>query len=241
MLNTTIVLQSLVNQDDRLAMYELQARYFCNLNKEVFLQDMSEKDWIIVLRDENNRICGFSTIGIIQTSFDNFQQVFLFSGDTIVDIDFRYSSSLAGGFGHMMLRLDREFPNIPCYWFLISKGYRTYRFLPVFFRHFYPVYNAATPPEYQSLLDNISRIKFKDNYDPLCGVIKFASSKDFLKPEKCKIPAGRTNDPHISFFLEKNPGYIHGDELACIASISLDNLNRAGHRMIKNTKVKWHE
>ena len=64
---------------------------------------------------------------------------------------------------------------------------------------------------------------------------------DYLKPEMCKIPAGRTKDSHISFFLEKNPGFIHGDELACIASISLDNLNRAGHRMINNTEVIWYE
>ena len=48
------------------------------------------------------------------------------------------SPSLAGSFGHFMLRMLKEHRGTPVYWFLISKGYRTYRFLPVFFNRFYP-------------------------------------------------------------------------------------------------------
>ncbi|MEE9572119.1 MAG: hypothetical protein V3W20_03630, partial [Candidatus Neomarinimicrobiota bacterium] len=66
MLTTTIIRQSLVRQNDRLAMYDLQSNYFYNLHKDTFLNDMSEKDWIIILQDENGVICGFSTIEIIQ-------------------------------------------------------------------------------------------------------------------------------------------------------------------------------
>jgi hypothetical protein len=202
---------------------------------------MSKKDWIIILRDGNNIICGFSTIEIIHTKFNNQQQVFLFSGDTIVNKNYWNTTSLAGSFGHIILRLNKKFNDIPLYWLLISKGYRTYRYLPIFFKHFYPVYNANTPLEYNSLLKYICRKKFHKNYDSSCGIIKFAGSKDYLIPEMCKIPASRKKNPHVSFFLEKNPGFIQGDELACIASISLDNLNRTGLRVIKNTEVIWNE
>ncbi|RPH90454.1 MAG: hypothetical protein EHM72_19090, partial [Calditrichaeota bacterium] len=241
MLKTSIIRQPLVKQTDRSAMYELHSRYFCNIHKDIFLRDMSEKDWIIVLADEENHIRGFSTIKIMHTHFNDQQQLFLFSGDTIVHRDFWRTGALAGGFGHMILRLNREHPDIPAYWFLISKGYRTYRFLPVFFKEFYPVHHTATPPYYQSLLNQIGQFKFKDHYDPASGVIKFFGSKDHLSPEMCEIPAGRERDAHVQFFLQKNPGYIYGDELACIAAISPNNLNKAGHRTIDNTAVTWHE
>jgi hypothetical protein len=36
----------------------------------------------------------------------------------------------------------------------------------------------------------------------------------------------------VSFFAEKNPGHVKGDELACITEISRSNLTRAGERMV---------
>jgi len=241
MLTSTIIRQSLVRQSERFAMYDLHSSYFCNLNKRTFFNDMSMKDWIIILRDGNNIICGFSTIEIIHTKINNKQQIFLFSGDTIVNKKCWNTTSLAGSFGHIILRLNKRFNNIPLYWFLISKGYRTYRYLPIFFKHFYPAYNANTPLEYDSLLKYICGKKFRKNFDPSCGIIKFAGSKDYLIPEMNKIPTSRKKNPHVSFFLEKNPGFIRGDELACIASISLENLNRTGLRVIENTEVIWNE
>ena len=75
MLTSTIIRQSLVRQNDRLAMYDLHSSYFCNLNKHAFFNDMSKKDWIIILRDGNNIICGFSTIEIIHTKFNTHDPV----------------------------------------------------------------------------------------------------------------------------------------------------------------------
>ena len=56
------------------------------------------------------------------------------------------------------------------YWFLIAKGYRTYRFLPVFFREFYPRYECATPAWAKSLLDALGRTMFGQAYDPRRGL-----------------------------------------------------------------------
>ena len=40
------------------------------------------------------------------------------------------------------------------------------------------------------------------------------------------------NDPHVAFFLKRNPGHGDGDELVCLTELSDDNLTRAGRRMV---------
>lgn len=241
MQQTIIKKQSLISDDERLEMFRLQAEYFSNLNLKNFLHDMSEKDWVIILKNSDSTIAGFSTVEFIRTSFKNKEQLFIFSGDTIVAKESWLSSTLAGGFGHIILRAIKDYPDIPIYWLLITKGFRTYRFLPVFFRKFYPVYNCATPSHVQQLLDQICRYKFGTHFDAATGTIHFGDAKDCLNEEMCQVPEGRKKNPHISFFLEKNPGYIYGNELACLTELAMSNLNRAAHRAILNTEVEWYE
>ena len=47
------------------------------------------------------------------------------------------------------------------------------------------------------------------------------------------MPEGRQDDPHVHYFLERNPGYAEGDELVCLAEVSLANTHGIGHRWLK--------
>jgi hypothetical protein len=38
-------------------------------------------------------------------------------------------------------------------------------------------------------------------------------------------------DPHVAFFLNRNPGWRRGDELVCLTEIAFENLTPAGRRM----------
>ena len=67
------------------------------------------------------------------------------------------------------LSLIDKYRDEPLYWYLISKGYRTYRFLPVFFREFYPRHDVATPPVEAAVLYALGRRKFGDSYDGANG------------------------------------------------------------------------
>ena len=44
---------------------------------------------------------------------------------------------------------------------------------------------------------------------------------------------GPVPDPHIAFFLERNPGFVRGDELVCLTRIDEQNLTPAGRRMAR--------
>lgn len=239
-LNSTISKLEKITSEQKDEMFLLFNKYFINTNKNKFLDDMNEKDWIIIQRN-NQKIVGFSTHKLIQLSVNNIERIFLFSGDTIVDKQYWLKSSLAGCFGHILLRLMKTYSNTHLYWFLISKGYRTYRFLPVYFKFFFPIFNTETPIEYANLIQAVATFKFNGNFKSQTGIISFGGLKDRLKSEMCKIPKSKINDPHVYFFLKKNPNYFLGDELACIADISKENLNEYAWRVINNAKVTWNE
>jgi hypothetical protein len=62
------------------------------------------------------------------------------------------------------------------------------------------------------------------------GVVRFPQPQR-LRGELALVPEGRLADPHVAFFLAKNPGWAEGDELACLTEIAETNLTAAGRRM----------
>src|SRR5205823_6261147 len=104
-------------------------------------------DWVIQLIDPvTDALCGFSTQALLDVDVAGRRPVkALFSGDTIIDRGHWGVSALTRVWGRLALSLIDALPSTELYWFLISKGYKTYRFLPVFFREFYPRHDAPTP------------------------------------------------------------------------------------------------
>ena len=223
------------------SMWDIFRKFFSNVNKNRFLKDLSEKHWVILQKNSGGKIVGFSTQQCLKLEHNNRKLLCIFSGDTIVMPEYWRSSKIAGAFGHFMFRVIKENPTRKIYWLLISKGYRTYRFLPVFFNEFYPRYDVNTPDSYQQLIDYICTKKFNGHYVKHKGIISFNKKGDRLNSTMRSIPHHKINDKHVGFFLTKNPGFRYGDELACVAELSLSNLKKSGIRVINKTKVTWHE
>ncbi len=120
-------------------------------------------------------------------------------------------------------------PESKIYWYLISSGYKTYRFLSVFFREFYPTYRCVTPTHLKQLLDKLGQLKFPTEYDPTTGIIHPRQATP-LQADVAKITTQRLKDPHVAFFVKANPNHIHGDELACLTELTYANLTSAGRR-----------
>jgi hypothetical protein len=128
------------------------------------------------------------------------------------------------------LALAAELPQ-PVYWLLISSGYKSYRFLPVFYRQFYPRYECQTPPDLQAIMDELAQKRFGGQYDPLSGLVRFADGGTPLRRGVADVSEERQRNPHIRYFLTRNPGHAQGDELVCLTQISWQNLTPAGQRM----------
>lgn len=228
---------------DKINMLQLHLRYYDNVFEAHFFTDLMEKDWVILLRDDAGLIQGFSTIQLIWLEIEGVEHLFLFSGDTVVSESIRNAPALTGAFIHFMYALIGSYPETPRFWFLITKGYRTYRFLPLYFNEYYPIHNKNVPGYFQKVLDTVAFHKFGDAYIPEAHLLRFKTDRDYLKPEHAAIAKGRLNKPDVKFFLEKNPNYHQGEELTCITAISTQNFNSLVERVRQSTIVKfeWEE
>lgn len=110
------------------------------------------------------------------------------------------------------------------YWFLISKGYKTYRILPSFFYEFYPVYLHETPLKIKEIIDCFGEKHYPGEYNSHTGVIEYKKIKDRLKPGVGDITQSKLKNKHIKFFKSINPNYINGNDVVCLTSLKSDNL-----------------
>jgi hypothetical protein len=215
---------SCASLEERDEMYALFASYFARTDRARFESDLAEKDGVILLRD-GDRIRGFSTFKWMEDG----EIVAFFSGDTIVDREYWGETVLSRMWAKIAFakadQIERK-----VYWFLIASGYKTWRFLPVFFREFYPNPDMPTPAHIQDTIDSLGTRKFGDQYAD--GIVRFRNATP-LRRGVAEITDERLRDPLIAFFARANPGHANGDELACVTEVSRANLTRAGQRMIR--------
>jgi hypothetical protein len=207
-----------------LAMYRLLDRYYGNVAWEGFREDLREKTWVILLRDGEDLV-GFSTQRLSESIFEGETFGIVFSGDTIIDPAHWGSPELQAAFAALLNRIHSGRPDRRLFWFLISKGFRTYRILPIYFKEFFPCHFRETPAWHARFLDHLARSKYPESYVPDKGILDFNGRSQYLKPPLSGIPEGKlAANPHIRFFAKANPGHARGDELACLAEFSRDNL-----------------
>jgi len=214
-------------------MFALMDRHYDNVRRATFEADLAEKHWVIqVLDADSGSVCGFSTQMLLDVEAAGRDVKALFSGDTIVARDHWGDSALARAWGQLALSLIDATGGGELYWFLISKGYKTYRFLPLFFHAFYPRHDAPTPAWAAAVIHALGRAKFPQAYDAGTGIVRGWPSKERLRPGLADVTPERLRDPHVRFFAGRNPGHAGGDELCCVAPLTRENFTPAAYRVI---------
>lgn len=208
-------------------LFELFSRYYLHVDRSQFERDQAEKDWVLLLTDARGEAQGFTTLQRFEIEIQGRHLQVVFSGNTIIDRAYWGSQELVVSWCRFMAQLLKEKSDLPLYWFLISSGYRTYLYLPLFFHRYYPCCTCVTPAFEQQLIDSLGRLKFPNEYWD--GVVRVARPRECLVPEIAVPDAGKRDNPHIRFFLERNPGAWRGDELVCVTEFSLENTRRLAH------------
>jgi hypothetical protein len=222
-----------VCRDDRDTMFALMAGCYANIRRSAFEADLDAKHWVLQLRSRaTGELVGFSTQVLLHVEVLNTTVDALYSGDTVVDRCHWGDPALAHIWGNFALSLMKQSASRSLYWFLTSKGFRTYRFLPLFFRDFYPRTDVRTPPWESAVLDALGRQVAPTRFDDVRQIIRADSAKDYLRSEIGSPQLRIKKDHHVRFFVESNPGHAHGDELCCLAPLNAENFTRAAYRMI---------
>jgi hypothetical protein len=218
---------------DRAAMFELMLAHYDGVDAAGFAADLDEKDRAIVLR-RGGSIVGFSTLTELQLDVGSTPITAFFSGDTIVAAAARGDAELARTWGHAVFgdaaRLRRAAPRRRVYWLLISAGYKTYRFLPLFFKRYLPT--DGHPPDAfdEEVRHALARSRYGSRYDAASGIVRLERPTP-LRAGVADVDA-RRDDPHVATFVRLNPGHAQGDELVCLTAVDRANLTRAGRRVL---------
>lgn len=220
---------------DQEQMYQLMTRHFDNVDRDAFHQDLSEKQWVIRLIDEQSGVLsGFSTQMLFPIEVSGKEMLAVYSGDTIVDRENWGTMALGLAAVRLAFSLMDEHPDQELYWFLISKGYKTYRFLPVYFHEFFPRYDRETPNWAKQIIDTCGQRKFPRTYDAETGLVVAPSDGCRLREGVATVTDQRLSDPHVKFFLDRNPGHASGNELCCIAPLKRDNFSPTARRWVES-------
>lgn len=217
-----------LSADDVARMYALYATYYDGAGFALFADDLAGKSHVIELTADGVLV-GFSTLAVLPFDDQGTANLALFSGDTIIDQSHWGDQALVAAFCRFagQLRAQRD---VPLYWLLISKGYRTYRYLSLFARSYWPQHAAPTPAAVQARLDALALRKFGAAYDAATGVVRFPQSRGHLKPAWADVREHLRTHDVVRFFLARNPGYTGGDELVCLTELTADNLRSFARR-----------
>ena len=210
-------------------MFRLLTQHFDGVTPEQFARDLAEKNLALLL-ERDGALVGFSTLQAYTTTFEGELLNVIYSGDTIVTPGAWGTTALPRAWVTGVDALRVKLPAARCFWLFLTSGFRTYRFLPVFWREFFPRFDALMPVITRRMLNQLAKERFGNQFDLEIGVVRFTNPQR-LKDGLEQIPESRSRDPHISFFLSRNPGHANGDELVCLTELCPENLTAAGRRM----------
>jgi hypothetical protein len=223
-LTAEIVTVEAISNDLRNVLFKLMNAYYVNVSLEEFKRDLLEKNWVLILQNPEGRTVGFSTIRLEEQTTLGQRVRIVFSGDTIIDRPNWGSSELPIAWGKHIGSLLQMEPSVPLYWILTTKGYKTFRFLPVFFKDYYPK-SGGTISEFDAeILRDYATKHFSERYDSGSGILCAGPTDQRLRPGVSDIDASNRGRSDIAYFECMNPGHARGDELVCIARFCQDNI-----------------
>ena len=209
-------------------MYDLYASFYENTSLDVFLHDLSKKSGVILLtRKSDDQVVGFSTLTTFDLTVDGRRIRGIFSGDTIIEPAYWGNNALATTFQRRVLIKRFKHPLTPFYWFLISKGYKTYLLLTNNFYNYYPNVNGGDE-RYRRVTEAYCEALFPEAFDRKRMLLDFGNEYVCLKGDVAEItPELKAANPHIAFFEKINPEWRRGTEVPCVGSLDYESVLRS--------------
>jgi hypothetical protein len=214
-------------------MFQLMCENYNEVVETNFFNDLENKQWIGLIKDGNATIQGFTTFVINPNGVGGASYHIIFSGDTVIAPEYWGSQVMMQGWCRSVGRFIGGDQSKRWYWYLLSKGHRTYMYLPLFFENYFPSM-VPTPldNELQDVATVISAKVFGYYWQQDEGVIRFDQSRGELKPNLIEATFQKKGSSIVQFFLQKNPNFYKGEELVCTALIHPDKMLRSARTLV---------
>jgi hypothetical protein len=208
-----------LDEATRRTAFALFARAYEGAEWARFLSDLEEKQHVILMRDgETGELKGFSTVSVRSERTDRGRAIVVFSGDTVIDRDYWGQKVLHRQLSLLFMKLQLQNPLRPVYWFVVSKGYKTYLGLINNFPISIPRHERPDDPRLRRLLDRLAMARFGATYDVSAGIaVNVAHER--VRAGLAPIDDAAKTNPRVRYFIERNPGHARGDELACLGLV----------------------
>jgi len=214
----------------------MESLYLSNYDgssEAIFRNDLSEKDEAILLFYDDQLI-GFTTLKVYKDMWRGTPINIVYSGDTIVSPLHWGQQKLAFTWISRIGKIKQSLPTIPLYWFLLVKGHRTYKYLSVFGKTFYPHWEECRE-DLKALADHLANAKFGSDYSPETGVVSFPVSRGHLNTEIAHASPEEMSKVGTQFFFLKNPDYHLGNELVCVCELEEHNMKPLAARIFRQS------
>lgn len=213
-------LEHIAVQDIR-EMFKVFCRYYENTSLEQFVADLGRKSGAFIIRRKiDNAIVGFSTMGIYHMEVDGKKIRGIFSGDTILEKEYWGNRAMNAAFVKRLLWEAIKDPFTPQYWFLISKGYKTFLLLTRNFPDYYP-HPQRENTHMKHIVEAYCDKLFPGKLDRDTMVLDFGEGSNCLKSDVTPISAEQRQETDIAFFEQRNPQWERGTELPCVGRADL--------------------
>lgn len=230
-------------------MFKVFCRYYENTSLEQFIADLGKKTGAFVVRRESDdAIVGFSTLGIYSMKVDGRKVRGFFSGDTIVEKEYWGHGAINNAFLKRLLIEAIKDPFTAQYWFLISKGYKTFLLLSRNFPEYYPCPQDKVTKD-DGHMKNIVQAYCEQLFPGVLNkdsmVLDFGEGANCLKSNITPITNDMRGDTDIDFFAQCNPEWERGCELPCLGRADLLNFflpavyKQAILRPLRLTASRW--
>jgi hypothetical protein len=214
------------------------SRHFENVREAQFYSDLDEKRSVIVIRDPaTEQIVGFATMTILETTWQGERLAALFAGDTVIEPPYWGQPAWIRVWSRHAFELAATLAGETTYFLLLTSTHRSYRFLPGFFREYYPHPQRAMPMSLRERRDALVRLKFPDEFDAERGLVRLREATP-VRPERYDPATSEPVDADTRYFLEANPDYRRGDFLVCFTEYSRANMTALGRRVSRPARMK---
>lgn len=214
----SIIEISMLKQQELHVMYQLASTFYENMAPTVFFRKLGEKDYCVILRDENQEIVGFQMLKLLHIK-DRMGEIHGVSSEDMISMVEEWDDlAVVNEMRKFCEDAIRQYGSF--YWYLTCKDYRTYNMFKNNFVEYFPNCNGEQSEVLRKAMIRFGRFYYHHEFDEKLGIIRHKYFKWIRNIPKDKRKILKQSNPVAATFMFMNPYFYRGNDLICVAKFN---------------------